>query len=68
MSEADEDSVCPECRQIAERIFSTCHFLWGWILTEASHHKGATDEWVENKPSNDMIVDNRKAPYTRKVF
>ena len=68
MSECADEEKCPQCGQMAHRIFSTFHSIWGWILTEQSHHKGAKDEWVQDRPNNDMIVDNRKAPYTRKVF
>lgn len=68
MSECAEDGKCPECGQMVHRVFSTFIDIWPWILTEDSHHKGTTDEWVKDRPSNDMIVDNTKAPYVRTLF
>ena len=68
ISECAEDGKCPKCGQMAHRVFSTFIDIWPWILTEASHHKGSKDEWVKDRPSNDMIVDNMKAPYIRTIF
>ena len=68
MSKCSDDESCPECGKMASKIFSLFIDIWPQILTEASHHKGAKDEWVQDRPSNDLIVDNRKAPYIRKVF
>jgi len=68
MSECADDEPCPECGQMAPRVLSPIIDIWPQILTEASHHKGATDEWVQDRPTNDMIVDNRKAPRVRTIF
>lgn len=68
MAECSEEGGCPRCGQPSRRKMSTFLDVWPWILTEASHHKGAVDTWVQNKPSNDTIVDNSKAPYTKTHF
>lgn len=68
MSECASEGSCPICGQPTRRLYSTFIDIWPWILTEASHHKGAVDTWVHNRPSNDMIVDNSKAPYTKTHF
>ena len=68
MSESGREEICPVCGKVAQRIFSPPVDYWGWILTEASHHKGFPDRWVQNRPSNDMIVDNTKAHYEKTVF
>lgn len=68
MSECADDEPCPICSKLAPRIMSIFTDVWPWILTEKSHHKGAIDQWVKDKPSNDPIVDNTKAPYTKTVF
>lgn len=68
MSECAKDEPCPECGSPAQRVYSSFHDIWGWILTEKSHHKGAIDTWVEARPSNDPIVDSEKAPYAKTVF
>lgn len=54
-----EADLC-ECGQMARRVISISPVKWGWILTEASHHKGNKDEWVKDKPSNDPIVFKEK--------
>ena len=68
MSESEDSEICLVCGKKAPRVMSTFTAIWPWILTEASHHKGAKDEWVKDKPSNDMIVDNTKSPYIKTVF
>jgi len=68
MSEAGDDCPCPECGEKAQRLYSPPHDIWGWILTEKSHHIGNKDEFVKAKPSNDLIVDNTKAPYTKTIY
>lgn len=62
------NGMCPKCGKKARKLMSVVYNHWPQILTEQSHHKGAKDEWVPDKPSNDMIVDNTKAPYTKTVF
>ena len=68
MSECANDESCPECGQMAHRVYSPFIDIWPQILTEQSHHKGAKDEWVQDRPSNDMKVDNRKAPRVKTIF
>ena len=68
MSECASDERCPKCGEIARRVYSPFVDIWPQILTEKSHHKGAKDEWVQDRPSNDLIVDNRKAPRERTIF
>ena len=69
MVECDKDGKCPECGLMSRRVFSSeYHVHWGWILTEASHHKGATDTWVQDKPSNESIVYREKAIIPKTVF
>ena len=68
MSKCREDEICPECGQMASRVLSIFHDLWGWILTEASHHKGATDTWVRDVPSNDPIVYREKAETPKTIY
>ena len=68
MAECATDEPCPKCGQLANRIYSPFHDLWGWILTETSHYKGAVDRWVQKRPSNEQIVDSEKASHTKTVF
>ena len=68
MAECAEDGECPNCGQLSSRVLSVSNTYWGWILTESSHHKGAKDEWVQDRPSNEPIVDREKAPYTKTLF
>ena len=68
MAECSEPGDCPMCGQSSPRSFSMPHVLWGWILTEASHHVGAKDEFVQDKPSNAERVDRSKAPYIRTYY
>ena len=68
MSECAEDGECPGCGKMARRVFSPLIEHWGWILTEQSHHKGAKDEWVQDRPSNEPQVDREKAPYEKTLF
>lgn len=68
MDECADDEICPICGQMVCRVMSSFIDIWPQILTEASHHKGAKDEWVQDRPSNDMKVDNRKAPRVKTVF
>ena len=68
MSECARIETCPECGKPSERVYTAPPILWGWILTEASHHKGSIDRWVPNKPTNGMIVDNTKAHYEKTLF
>ena len=68
MSEYQEDGECPKCGRMASKVPSISYAYWPWILTEASHHPGAKDEWVPDKPSNDMIVDNTKDPYVKTIY
>ena len=68
MAESGDDEPCPECGEMAQRVYSPFIDIWPQILTEASHHKGAKDEWVQDRPTNDMIVDNRKAPRVRTIY
>ena len=63
-----DNGMCPKCGQKASKLPSIVHFHYPWILTEKSHHKGAKDEWVPDKPSNDMIVDNTKDPHVRTLW
>ena len=67
MSECADDVLC-SCGKMAARVMSTFIDIWPWILTEKSHHKGAKDQWVKDKSSNDPIVDNTKAPYEKTLF
>lgn len=62
------NGMCPDCGKPAELMMSIVHDHWPLILTEQSHHKGAKDEWVPDKPSNDMIVDNSKDPYVKTIY
>lgn len=59
---------CPKCGQLAPLVPSVFYDLWGIILTEQSHHKGAKDTWVSNRPSNEMEVDDTKAPYKKTIY
>ena len=59
---------CPKCGQPSPLVMSVFYDHWPWILTEASHHRGAIDQWVKDVPSNDPIVDNTKAPYIKTIF
>ena len=68
MAECANGENCPECGEMAARVYSPFIDIWPQILTEASHHKGATDEWVQDRPSNNMIVDNSKAPKVKTIF
>ena len=68
MEFCEAPSICPECGGISPRIMSTFNDHWGWILTEASHHKGVTDTWVPFRPSNETIVDSEKAEYKKEIY
>lgn len=68
MAECSKEGECPKCGQPSSKVFSKVHDHWGWILTESSHHKGATDTWVPFRPSNEPIVDSTKAPYTKTIY
>lgn len=63
-----DNGMCPKCGRKARKLFSVTHVHWPWILTEKSHHKGTKDEWVPDRPSNDMIVDNTKDHYVRTLY
>ncbi len=67
-TEDRNNGMCPQCGRRARKLLPKLNVHWPQILTEQSHHPGATDEWVPNKPSNDMIVDNHKDPHVKTVF
>lgn len=44
-----DNSVCPNCRKEARKLFSTFNFTFGWVLSERSHEKfGPKEEFIKN--------------------
>ena len=68
ISECGNGEICPICGQEAYRVFSPISTIWGWILTERSHHKGAKDQWVKDSPDNENIVYREKAEHIKTIF
>ena len=68
MDECSREETCPICGDVAQRVFIQPCINWGLILTEASHHEWAKDEWVSDKPSNETRVDRSKAPYIKTLY
>ncbi len=68
MSECNTPSLCPDCGQEAQRVFTPVPDIWGWELTESSHHKGAKDEILSDRPSNEPKLFREKAEISKTVW